>query len=54
MGRLLEPGGGDILLVAGLQEFNGHEERKKGFRTRPNRKDWGRVFWSRERFPIPA
>ncbi len=33
MGRLLEPAGGSILLVAGLQEFRGHEERKNGFKS---------------------
>jgi LacI family transcriptional regulator len=32
MGRMLGPAGGDVLLVAGLREFSGHEERKLGFR----------------------
>jgi LacI family transcriptional regulator len=32
MGRMLGPAGGDLLLVAGLREFSGHEERKQGFR----------------------
>lgn len=32
MGRMLGAVGGDVLLVAGLREFSGHEERKQGFR----------------------
>lgn len=31
MGRMLGSSGGKVLLVAGLQEFSGHEERKAGF-----------------------
>ena len=31
MGRMLGPAGGRVLLVAGLQEFSGHAERKAGF-----------------------
>jgi LacI family transcriptional regulator len=31
MGRLLGPAGGSVLLVAGLQEFSGHGERRRGF-----------------------
>lgn len=31
MGRLLGPAGGNVLVIAGLQEFSGHEERKNGF-----------------------
>jgi LacI family transcriptional regulator len=31
MGRLLGPAGGRILLVAGLSEFRGHDERRSGF-----------------------
>jgi LacI family transcriptional regulator len=31
MGRMLGPAGGKVLLVAGLQEFSGHAERKTGF-----------------------
>ncbi|MGF1624230.1 MAG: LacI family DNA-binding transcriptional regulator [Alphaproteobacteria bacterium] len=33
MGRLLGPEGGNVLLVAGLSEFSGHDERKKGFES---------------------
>ncbi len=32
MGRMLGPAGGELLLVAGLRQFSGHEERKQGFR----------------------
>lgn len=32
MGRMLGASGGDVLLVTGLREFSGHEERKQGFR----------------------
>lgn len=32
MGRMLGAGGGELLLVAGLRAFSGHEERKQGFR----------------------
>jgi len=31
MGGLLGPPGGGVLLIAGLQEFSGHGERKQGF-----------------------
>jgi LacI family transcriptional regulator len=31
MGRMLGPPGGKVLLVAGLQEFSGHAERRIGF-----------------------
>ncbi len=31
MGRMLGSAGGSLLLIAGLQEFKGHGERKKGF-----------------------
>ena len=31
MGRMLGSQGGNILFVAGLSEFSGHEERRKGF-----------------------
>jgi LacI family transcriptional regulator len=33
MGRMLGQAGGNILFVAGLSEFSGHEERRKGFRA---------------------
>jgi LacI family transcriptional regulator len=33
MGRLLGEGGGKVLLVAGLDEFSGHQEREAGFTT---------------------
>jgi LacI family transcriptional regulator len=33
MGRLLGPTGGNVLLVAGLSEFVGHNERKNGFQA---------------------
>lgn len=33
IGRMLGPVGGNILVVAGLSEFRGHEERRKGFRA---------------------
>lgn len=33
MGRLLGPDGGNVLLVAGLSEFSGHHERRKGFES---------------------
>lgn len=33
MGRLLGPEGGKVLLVAGLSEFSGHVERKRGFQS---------------------
>jgi LacI family transcriptional regulator len=31
MGRLLGPAGGNVILVAGLSEFRGHDERRRGF-----------------------
>jgi LacI family transcriptional regulator len=31
MGRMIRPAGGKILLVAGLNEFSGHQERRQGF-----------------------
>ncbi len=32
MGRIVGPAGGNVLLVAGLHEFSGHQERRQGFR----------------------
>ncbi len=32
MGRMAGASGGDVVLVAGLREFSGHDERKQGFR----------------------
>jgi LacI family transcriptional regulator len=31
MGRMIGPSGGNVLLVAGLREFSGHQERRQGF-----------------------
>ena len=32
IGRMIGPAGGNVLLVAGLSEFSGHQERRQGFR----------------------
>lgn len=33
MGRFIGPGGGDVVIVLGMQRISGHEEREMGFRS---------------------